>query len=163
MVGLPVFPPYNHLHRATSAPSSRSPPQPAGSAVEVRREVWARSTNRSVFKPSVCFLRFFCFSLHLFFCNQVLLFPALSFIQDGRLSSLEFVTQELSAQTHVRFQTYRPHCHYPGRHLLLPGESNRDGHTLTHTLFLVSIKQVLKKINDKPPESVLPIVRTYTD
>uniref|UniRef100_A0A3Q1JAV5 Uncharacterized protein n=1 Tax=Anabas testudineus TaxID=64144 RepID=A0A3Q1JAV5_ANATE len=51
---------------------------------------------------------------------EVLLFPALSFVQAGRLSSLEFVTQELSSQVHVRFQTYRPHCHYPGLHLLLP-------------------------------------------
>ncbi|KAF0037703.1 hypothetical protein F2P81_010577 [Scophthalmus maximus] len=51
---------------------------------------------------------------------EVLLFPALSFVQGGRLSSLEFVTQELSSQTHVRFQTYRPHCHYPDLHLLLP-------------------------------------------
>ncbi|XP_049901251.1 polycystin-1 [Epinephelus moara] len=52
---------------------------------------------------------------------EVLLFPALSFVQAGRLSSLEFVTQELSSQIHVRFQTYRPHCHYPDLHLLLPG------------------------------------------
>lgn len=51
---------------------------------------------------------------------EVLLFPALSFVQAGRLSSLEFVTQELSSQIHIRFQIYRPHCHYPGMHLLLP-------------------------------------------
>uniref|UniRef100_A0A3Q3GM75 Polycystin 1, transient receptor potential channel interacting n=1 Tax=Kryptolebias marmoratus TaxID=37003 RepID=A0A3Q3GM75_KRYMA len=42
------------------------------------------------------------------------------FVQAGRLSSLEFITQELGSQVHVRFQTYRPHCRYPGRHLLLP-------------------------------------------
>ncbi|KAK1885756.1 Polycystin-1, partial [Dissostichus eleginoides] len=52
---------------------------------------------------------------------EVLLFPALSFVQAGRLSSLEFLTQQLSSQVQVRFQTYRPHCHYPGLHLLLPG------------------------------------------
>ncbi|KAM9314500.1 polycystin-1 [Pholidichthys leucotaenia] len=51
---------------------------------------------------------------------EMLLFTALSFVQAGRLSSLEFVTQELSSQIHVRFQTYRPRCHYPGTHLLLP-------------------------------------------
>ncbi|XP_071359441.1 polycystin-1 isoform X3 [Trachinotus anak] len=51
---------------------------------------------------------------------ETLLFPALSFVQAGRLSSLEFVTQEFSSQIQVRFQTYRPHCHYPGLHLLLP-------------------------------------------
>ncbi|XP_034544722.1 polycystin-1 [Notolabrus celidotus] len=52
---------------------------------------------------------------------EVLLFPALSFRRAGRLSSLEFVTQELSSQIHVRFQIYRPHCHcHPGLHLLLP-------------------------------------------
>ncbi|XP_029354299.1 polycystin-1 isoform X2 [Echeneis naucrates] len=51
---------------------------------------------------------------------ELLLFPALSFIQAGRLSSLEFVTQELSSQIQVRFQTYRPHCNNPGLHLLLP-------------------------------------------
>ncbi|XP_061576649.1 polycystin-1 [Cololabis saira] len=51
---------------------------------------------------------------------ELLLFPALSFIQAGRLSSLEFVTGELSSQVHIRFQTYRPHCHYPSQHLLLP-------------------------------------------
>ncbi|XP_023267629.1 polycystin-1 [Seriola lalandi dorsalis] len=50
---------------------------------------------------------------------EMLLFPSLSFVQAGRLSSLEFVTQEFSSQIHVRFQTYRPHCHYPGLHLLL--------------------------------------------
>ncbi|KAG7487036.1 polycystin-1 [Solea senegalensis] len=51
---------------------------------------------------------------------EVLLFPALSFVQAGRLSSLEFLTQELGSQIHVRFQLYRPHCHHPGQHLLLP-------------------------------------------
>ncbi|XP_053712172.1 polycystin-1-like [Synchiropus splendidus] len=51
---------------------------------------------------------------------EVMLFPSLSFVQAGRLSSLEFVTQELHAQINVRFQIYRPHCHLRGRHLLLP-------------------------------------------
>ncbi|TKS69062.1 Polycystin-1 [Collichthys lucidus] len=51
---------------------------------------------------------------------ELLLFPALSFVHPGRLSSLEFATQDLSTQVNVRFQTYRPHCHYPGLHLLLP-------------------------------------------
>lgn len=62
------------------------------------------------------------FHFVLFF--QLLLFPALSFVHAGRLSSLEFVAQELSSQVQVRFQTYRPHCHYPGLHLLLPSESH---------------------------------------
>ncbi|XP_072318379.1 polycystin-1 [Eucyclogobius newberryi] len=52
---------------------------------------------------------------------EVLLFPALNFVHAGRLSSLEVVTQELHTQVQVRFQTYRPHCHHPGLHLLLPG------------------------------------------
>ncbi|KAF7656432.1 hypothetical protein LDENG_00041290, partial [Lucifuga dentata] len=52
---------------------------------------------------------------------EVLLFCALSFVQAGRLSSLEFVTQELILPVQIRFQTYRPHCHHPGLHLLLPG------------------------------------------
>ncbi|KAK5866300.1 hypothetical protein PBY51_020501 [Eleginops maclovinus] len=52
---------------------------------------------------------------------EVLLFPTLSFVQAGRLSSLEFLTQQLGSQIQVRFQIYRPHCHYPGLHLLLPG------------------------------------------
>ncbi|XP_056892608.1 polycystin-1 isoform X3 [Takifugu flavidus] len=51
---------------------------------------------------------------------EVLLFPALSFVRAGRLSSLEFVTRELSSQTHILFQIYRPRCRYPGLHLLLP-------------------------------------------
>uniref|UniRef100_A0A3Q2C8H1 Polycystin 1, transient receptor potential channel interacting n=1 Tax=Cyprinodon variegatus TaxID=28743 RepID=A0A3Q2C8H1_CYPVA len=49
---------------------------------------------------------------------EMLLFPAMSFVQAGRLSSLEFVTRNLSSQVHIRFQTYRPKC--PGQHLLLP-------------------------------------------
>lgn len=61
--------------------------------------------------------------------TQVLLFPALSFVHAGRLSSLEFITQELRTQVHVRFQTYRPHCHYPGLHLLLPSELHSRSHT----------------------------------
>ncbi|XP_013886197.1 polycystin-1, partial [Austrofundulus limnaeus] len=51
---------------------------------------------------------------------EMLMFPAMSFVQEGRLSSLEFITQDLSSQVHIRFQTYRPRCRYPGHHLLLP-------------------------------------------
>ncbi|MEQ2205617.1 hypothetical protein XENOCAPTIV_005828, partial [Xenoophorus captivus] len=69
---------------------------------------------------------------------EMLLFPAMSFVQAGRLSSLEIVTQELSSQIHIRFQTYRPKC--PGQHLLLPSCGGpacasvavcAPGHTLT--------------------------------
>ncbi|PWA16873.1 hypothetical protein CCH79_00012673, partial [Gambusia affinis] len=49
---------------------------------------------------------------------EMLMFPAMSFVQDGRLSSLEIIIQEQSSQVHIRFQTYRPKC--PGQHLLLP-------------------------------------------
>lgn len=64
----------------------------------------------------------------------MLLFPALSFVRAGRLSSVEFVTLELRSRTHVRLQVYRPHCHYPGLHLLLPGESDLEARTtLTHS------------------------------
>ncbi|NP_001129985.1 polycystin-1 precursor [Oryzias latipes] len=52
---------------------------------------------------------------------EMLLFPALSFLQEGRLSSLEFVTQELSSQVQVRLQIFRPHCPHQKQHLLLPG------------------------------------------
>ncbi|XP_061131221.1 polycystin-1 [Syngnathus typhle] len=52
---------------------------------------------------------------------ELLLFPALSFVHAGRLSSLEFVVQERSSLVRIRFQIYRPHCDYPGSHLLLPG------------------------------------------
>ncbi|XP_057698880.1 polycystin-1 isoform X1 [Corythoichthys intestinalis] len=51
---------------------------------------------------------------------ELMLFPALSFVQPGRLSSLELVMQERSSHVHVRFQVYRPQCHYAGLHLLLP-------------------------------------------
>ncbi|XP_077461763.1 polycystin-1 isoform X2 [Stigmatopora argus] len=52
---------------------------------------------------------------------ELMLFPALSFVRPGRLSSLEFVMQERNSHVHVRFQVYRPQCDYPGLHLLLPG------------------------------------------
>ncbi|XP_077428176.1 polycystin-1 [Vanacampus margaritifer] len=52
---------------------------------------------------------------------ELMLFPALSFVQPGRLSSFEFVMQERSSRIHIRFQIYRPQCYYPGLHLLLPG------------------------------------------
>ncbi|KAF7223722.1 polycystin-1 isoform X2 [Nothobranchius furzeri] len=51
---------------------------------------------------------------------EVLLFPALSFVQAGRLSSLEFITQDLGSEVHVRFQIYRPRCRFSDRRLLLP-------------------------------------------
>src|SRR4029434_2589919 len=53
---------------------------------------------------------------------QFLLFPGLSFVQTARLSSLELLTQQLSSDTQVRFQVYRPRCQEPDKHLLLPGE-----------------------------------------
>jgi len=62
----------------------------------------------------------------------MLLFPAMSFVQAGRLSSLEFVIQELSSEVHIRFQTYRPLCHNLGQHLLLPSELYTATHK--HTL-----------------------------
>lgn len=140
LLGPAVFPTCSHLHRATSAPVSA--PQISGNALEVSGGVAARATSRSdVFfiqlpRAWISFIYFF-----VYFCsNQVLLFPALSFIQSGRLSSLEFLTQELAAQTHVRFQTYRPHCHYPGHHLLLPGESDTRTHRHTSWSAAVRIK-----------------------
>uniref|UniRef100_A0AAV2LJY2 Uncharacterized protein n=1 Tax=Knipowitschia caucasica TaxID=637954 RepID=A0AAV2LJY2_KNICA len=51
---------------------------------------------------------------------EILLFPVLNFVHAGQLSSLEVVTQKLQTQVQVRFQTYRPHCHHLGLHLLLP-------------------------------------------
>ncbi|XP_048871457.1 polycystin-1 isoform X2 [Brienomyrus brachyistius] len=50
---------------------------------------------------------------------ELLLFPAMAFLQNGRLSSLEFITQDLSGDTQVRLQVYRPDCE--GLHLLQPG------------------------------------------
>uniref|UniRef100_A0A3Q2YRT4 Polycystin 1, transient receptor potential channel interacting n=1 Tax=Hippocampus comes TaxID=109280 RepID=A0A3Q2YRT4_HIPCM len=52
---------------------------------------------------------------------EFLLFPTLSFVSLGRLSSLEFVVQQRGSHIHIRFQIYRPHCYHPGLHLLLPG------------------------------------------
>ncbi|KAI4874440.1 hypothetical protein NFI96_028243, partial [Prochilodus magdalenae] len=52
---------------------------------------------------------------------ELLLFPALSFVVSGRLSSLELITHSLSSTTQVRFQVYRPHCQQLGFHLHLPG------------------------------------------
>uniref|UniRef100_A0A3B3YM87 Polycystic kidney disease 1a n=1 Tax=Poecilia mexicana TaxID=48701 RepID=A0A3B3YM87_9TELE len=49
---------------------------------------------------------------------EMLMFPAMSFVQAGRLSSLEIIVQEQSSTVHIRFQTFRPKC--PGQHLLLP-------------------------------------------
>ncbi|XP_066516894.1 polycystin-1 [Hoplias malabaricus] len=55
---------------------------------------------------------------------ELLLFPALSFGYEGRLSSLELITTSLSSHTQVRFQVYRPHCPQPGVNLHLPDGSN---------------------------------------
>ncbi|KAJ8383686.1 hypothetical protein AAFF_G00215280 [Aldrovandia affinis] len=52
---------------------------------------------------------------------ELLMFPALGFLWDGRLSSLEFVTRDLSGGAQVRFQVYRPQCQELGQYLLLPG------------------------------------------
>ncbi|KAL1004887.1 hypothetical protein UPYG_G00051840 [Umbra pygmaea] len=53
---------------------------------------------------------------------ELLLFPALGFVQAGRLSSVEFISHDLSSSTQLRLQIYRPHCgHLPGKTLLLPG------------------------------------------
>uniref|UniRef100_A0A9J8BCY1 Polycystic kidney disease 1a n=1 Tax=Cyprinus carpio carpio TaxID=630221 RepID=A0A9J8BCY1_CYPCA len=51
---------------------------------------------------------------------ELLLFPGLSFLSAGQLSSLELITQPLSANTQLRFQVYRPHCQRL-THKLLPG------------------------------------------
>ncbi|KAG7491421.1 hypothetical protein MATL_G00003380 [Megalops atlanticus] len=52
---------------------------------------------------------------------ELLMFPTLGFTQDGRLSSLEFVTRHLSGSVQVRFQVYRPQCQELGLNLQLPG------------------------------------------
>ncbi|KAJ8001528.1 hypothetical protein DPEC_G00170420 [Dallia pectoralis] len=53
---------------------------------------------------------------------ELLLFPSMGFVQAGRLSSVEFISKELSSPTHLRFQVFRPHCdHLTGLNLLLPG------------------------------------------
>uniref|UniRef100_A0A673FQC8 Polycystin-1-like n=1 Tax=Sinocyclocheilus rhinocerous TaxID=307959 RepID=A0A673FQC8_9TELE len=44
----------------------------------------------------------------------------IDFLSAGRLSSLELITQSLSANTQLRFQVYRPHCQRL-THKLLPG------------------------------------------
>uniref|UniRef100_A0A673HDU5 Polycystic kidney disease 1a n=1 Tax=Sinocyclocheilus rhinocerous TaxID=307959 RepID=A0A673HDU5_9TELE len=44
-------------------------------------------------------------------CVQLLLFPGLSFLSAGRLSSLELITQPLSANTQLRFQFKRQRDH----------------------------------------------------
>lgn len=132
-----MFPTYNHLYYARATLSST--PQPPSSSIEVRRKqddsFNAPFSSEHIRHTSCLFL----FSLSI----KVLLFPALSFVQAGRLSSLEFVTQELNSQIHARFQTYRPHCHYPGHHLLLPSESSPETHALTH--FPGQHQQVLAK------------------
>uniref|UniRef100_A0A9J8AJ39 Polycystic kidney disease 1a n=1 Tax=Cyprinus carpio carpio TaxID=630221 RepID=A0A9J8AJ39_CYPCA len=51
---------------------------------------------------------------------ELLLFPGLSFVNAGRLSSLELITHSLSANTQLRFQVYRPYCQR-FTHKLLPG------------------------------------------
>jgi len=122
-VGLAVFPSHNPLHRASSALPTA--PQPPAGVIEVKSKSKPHLLTHHTPLNLVSVL-----ILH-HSSSQVLLFPALSFGQAGRLSSLEFVTPELRSQIHVRFQTYRPHCHHPGVHLLLPSES--DTHPLPHT------------------------------
>uniref|UniRef100_A0A8C9SAB2 Polycystic kidney disease 1a n=1 Tax=Scleropages formosus TaxID=113540 RepID=A0A8C9SAB2_SCLFO len=50
---------------------------------------------------------------------ELLMFPAMGFWHEGRLSAVEFVTQDLTVQVQVRFQVYKPDCQ--DMHLLLPG------------------------------------------
>ncbi|XP_065151189.2 polycystin-1 isoform X1 [Paramisgurnus dabryanus] len=52
---------------------------------------------------------------------ELLLFPGLSFVYGGRLSSLEMITQTLTSHTQLRFQVYRPQCHRFTSRPLLPG------------------------------------------
>lgn len=127
MVGMAVFPSHNPFHGAS--PTLHSVSQPPSSVIEVRRYL------------SLISFFFLCITLIpepissscFCFISQMLLFPALSFVQAGRLSSLEFATQDLSSQVHVRFQIYRPHCHYHGTHLLLPSESHTQKLTNIHS------------------------------
>lgn len=79
---------------------------------------------------------------------EVLLFPALNFIHAGRLSSLEFDALELRTQVQIRFQIYRPHCHYPGLHLLLPG---CGGITCVPVAVCVSLDSGVRKALACPP------------
>lgn len=123
ILGMPVFPTHSPLHLASAILSSA--PQPPKSAIEVRRRLFyaffRKSTAKNPHPPCVR--------------PQMLLFPALSFLQEGRLSSLEFVTQELSSQVQVRLQIFRPHCPHQKQHLLLPGESqqiNTNAHWSMH-------------------------------
>ncbi|XP_051561683.1 polycystin-1 [Myxocyprinus asiaticus] len=51
---------------------------------------------------------------------ELMLFPGLSFLHAGRLSSLELITQSLSSHTQLRVQVYRPQCRRFTRPLL-PG------------------------------------------
>lgn len=134
MVGMAVFPSHNPFHSAS--PSLHSVSQPPSGVIEVRRYLSLISFFFLCVRliPESISLSCFCF------ISQMLLFPALSFVQAGRLSSLEFVTQNLSSQVNVRFQIYRPHCHYHGTHLLLPSESH------THRNSLIYTRQVLRNI-----------------
>ncbi|XP_039599396.1 polycystin-1-like, partial [Polypterus senegalus] len=52
---------------------------------------------------------------------ELLMFPGVSFRQEGVLASVEFVTRHLNRTTQVRFQFFRPHCEHYGLHLALPG------------------------------------------
>ncbi|MBN3322381.1 PKD1 protein, partial [Atractosteus spatula] len=51
---------------------------------------------------------------------ELLMFPSVWFRNEGRLSALEFVIQELKDLVQVRFQVYRPQCTRRDLHLLLP-------------------------------------------
>lgn len=108
---LPSAPRHSHQDHSFASSSSRRCGGEGSSACQCSSELNPSSCRRPVcvFPP-----------------YQVLLFPALSFIQAGRLSSLEFVSRELSSQTHVWLQIYRPHCPYHGLRLLLPSKSIRQ-------------------------------------
>lgn len=147
-----MFPTYNHLYHARA--TLFSTPQPPGSSIEVR---WKQDNSFYVPFRSALIRHTSC-SLSI----KVLLFPALSFVQAGRLSSLELVTQELNSQIHARFQTYRPRCHYSGHHLLLPSESSPETQALTH--FCGQHQQVLakKSISHLRPLKNIPAQRNNT-
>lgn len=112
-MGLAVFPSH-HLLQATAAMITTPPPPHGGVEVRMNPQQGLATIRNHHPAPPHC----------VFQTLQVLLFPALSFVRAGRLSSLEFVTRELSSQTHILFQIYRPRCRYPGLHLLLPSKSN---------------------------------------
>lgn len=114
---LPSAPRHSHQDRSFASSSSRWRGGEGCSACQCSSELNPSSCRRPVCFPP----------------DQVLLFPALSFIQAGRLSSLEFVSRELSSQTHVWLQIYRPHCPHRGLRLLLPSKSIRQTRLAGHS------------------------------